>query len=166
MGVALFSKVTSNRTLVVFFNGVPQGSVLGPVLFNTFTNDLDDGMECNLSKFVDGTKLGGVADTQEDCAAIQQDLDRLESWTEGNLIKFNKSKCKVLHLGRNNPMHQYRLGAELLERGCVKKDLGVLVDSKLTMSQQCGLVAKKANGILGRIKRSVKESLSFLSTPP
>ena len=94
-------------------------------------------------------------DTPEGCAAIQRDLDRLESWTERNLMKFNKGKCRVLHLGRNNPMHQYRLRADLLQSSSVERNLSVLVDDRLTMSQQCALVAKKANGILGCIKKSV-----------
>jgi len=124
-------------------------------LFNFFINNLDEELECTLSKFADDTKLGGVVDTPEGCAAIQRDLGRLESWAERNFLKFNRGNFRVPHLGRNNPMHQYRLGADLLQSSSVERDLGVLVDDRLTMSQQCALAAKKANGILGCIKKSV-----------
>jgi len=110
-------------------------------------------------KFADDSKMGGVVNTPEGCAAFQRDLDRLESWTERNLMKFNKGKCRVLHLGRNNPMHQYRLGVDLLESSSVERDLVVLGDERLTVNQQCVLVAKKASGILGCIKKSVASML-------
>uniref|UniRef100_A0A674JN28 Reverse transcriptase domain-containing protein n=1 Tax=Terrapene triunguis TaxID=2587831 RepID=A0A674JN28_9SAUR len=130
-------------------SGVPQGSVLGPALFNIFINDLDIGIESMLIKFATDTKLGGIATALEDGVIIQNDRDKLEKWSEVNRMKFNKDKCKVLHLRRKNQFHTYRMGRDCLGRSTAERDLGVIVDHKLNMSQQCDAVAKKANMILG-----------------
>ena len=91
----------------------------------------------------------------EGCAAIQRDLDRLESWVGRNITKYNKGKCRVLHRGKSNPKYQYRLGTDLLEISVEERDLGLLVNSRMTMNQHCALVAKKVYGILGCIRRGV-----------
>jgi len=80
-------------------------------------------------------------------------------------MKFNNRKYRVLHLQRNNPTHQYRLRADLLESSSSERDLGVLVDDRLTVSQQCALAAKKANGTLGCIKKSVASRLREILLP-
>ncbi|GAB0185869.1 hypothetical protein GRJ2_001052200 [Grus japonensis] len=139
-------------------SGIPQGSVLGPALFNIFVSNMDSGIECTLSKFGDDTKLRGVVDTLEGRDAIQRDLDRLERWAHVNRMKFNKAKCKVLHVGQRNPKHNYRLGEEWIESSPEEKDLRVLVVQRM-------LAAQKANYILGCIKRGANSRLREVILP-
>jgi len=127
---------------------------LGPALFNIFVGNTDSGTECTLSKFANDIKLCDAINTPEGRDAIQRDIDRFERWACESLMKFNKAKYKVLHMGWGNPKHKYRLDMEWIDSSPAKKDL-VLVDKKLNMSQQCALGAQKDNHILGCIKRSI-----------
>ena len=148
-------------------SGVLQGSVLGSVLYNIFINGLDEAVEGILIKFSNDTKLGN---SPEERTTIQRHLDRLKNWAIAKKMNFNREKCKVLRLGSRNGMHNYRMGDTWLNSSICERDLGVLVDNKLNMSQQCDKAGKKANAMLGCIARSIesgaREVIIPLSSPP
>jgi len=135
-------------------SGVPQGSIPGPVLFHILINGLDAGVECTIMKFAEDTDMGVAVDL-EGQEALQRDLDSFKCWAMINGMKFNKSKCRILHLGWGNARPKYKSGEEWLESSPAERDLGVLVSSRLHMSQQRAVGAWRANPILGCIKHNI-----------
>ena len=135
-------------------SGIPQGSVLGPILFVIFINDMPDSVKHSLCKlFADDCKLyGKVAPVGEN--TVQKDLTNLENWSRIWQLPFNAKKCKSMHFGHNNPKHKYVLNGLELEAITTEKDLGVMVDNKLNFHVHAATATKKANQILGVIKRT------------
>jgi hypothetical protein len=134
-------------------SGVPQGSVLGPVLFVIYINDLPDSIKSKLFMYADDTKVFGKVDTAEDGFVLQKDLDQLCDWARTWQLTFNVSKCKVMHFGYGNAHCVYVMDARELQSITSEKDLGVLFDDRLTFSGQVSTSVAKANRLLGLIKR-------------
>ena len=140
------SKVTS---------GIPQGSILGPVLFTLFINDLPENLNAHCKIFADDTK---IYEESNNHAKIQEDLYLMQRWTEQWNLYFNVAKCKVMHIGKNNPKQKYYMKIEneqqVLDTCEEEKDLGITFDSNLNFENHISNITKKANQMLGIIRRT------------
>lgn len=137
-------------------SGVPQGSVLGPLLFLIYINDLDKGIISKLGKFADDTKVARSVSNVSEVAILREDLGRIFQWSVDWQMLFNLNKCTVMHLGRNNPQNEYTMGNNILKKSKQERDLGVIMDSSGKSTEQCIIAVKKANAMLGMIKRNIK----------
>lgn len=137
-------------------SGIPQGSVLGPVLFTLYVNDLPDVVTGAVQLFADDMKIYRGIRSSVDHDELQRDLDRLARWSETWLLPFNVAKCSTLHLGQGNPKRVYAIQGMPLQQTRVERDLGVLVDDQLKFREQAAAAASRANRILGLIRHTFR----------
>ena len=137
-------------------SGVPQGSVLGPLLFLIYINDLDVGIISRISKFADDTKLGTNAANADAVHNMQQDLARIGEWSERWHMPFNLEKCKVMHVGATNPNANYSLLGSELATTTAEKDLGVWITNDFSFRKQSIEAEKRAQKLLGYIARQFR----------
>ena len=138
-------------------SGIPQGSVLGPILFIIFINDLPDTIESSLKIFADDTKIFRIVESLADKEKFEKDLTRLMEWSNKWLLPFNLDKCKVTHLGSQNQKFNYIMGQFNLETIASEKDLGVLFDDNLKFCPHMKQIIAKANSRLGLIRNTFTE---------
>ena len=137
-------------------SGVPQGSVLGPILFLIYINDIDDAIDCVttfVKKFADDTKLATVTDNVSQCASLQEQIDSLLRWAEIWQMSFNFDKCVVMHLGAKNIRHTYHMNDFELKTTECEKDIGIYMQPSLKPSFHVAESVKKANKALGILLR-------------
>ena len=147
-------------------SGIPQGSVLGPILFVIFINDMSNVVKNCCKLFADDATLYRPVLSEADTQSLQSDIDNLMEWSSTWQLPFNEMKCKRMHLGRGNNSRPYHMNDHILENVIEEKDLGVTVDHQLKFRTHTSAATKKANLILGLIKRSFsvkdKSTLSSL----
>ncbi len=137
-------------------SGVAQGSVVGPVLFLIYVNDLDDGLTCKVSKFAEDTKIASKVISTLDKEFLQRDLDKLSNWAHEWQMKFNVEKCKVMHIAINNDNVKYLMNGVELSVTNTETDLRIMISDALKPCSQCSKVVKTANKIVGFIGRTFK----------
>ena len=135
-------------------SGVPQGSVLGPILFLVYINDLEEGVTGKILKFADDTKLFRKTKEIGD-KKLQDDIDKLVRWSEKWQMLFNFWKCKCLHARPRNNRMNYEMGGTILSKTVKEKDLGVTMNADMKVSEQCRIAASKGNQVLGMIQRNI-----------
>ena len=133
-------------------SGMPQGSVIGPILFVIFINDLPDDVTCTAKIFADDTKLFQGISSHEDCLQLQDQLNRLVDWSQKWQMGFNEAKCNVLHLGSTNPCYEYSMRNTSLEAITEEKDLGVTIDRDLKFHMHVYKAMNKASRMLGLVR--------------
>lgn len=141
-------------------SGVPQGTVLGPLLFLAYINDMPECTSSDVRLFADDSLLYRSIVTVEDNLLLQKDLDALEKWEKTWLMSFNALKCYVLHITPNKRMTKeftYRLHGQALESVDHSKYLGVTVSNNLSWDKHIQNVAAKGNRSLGFVKRNLKD---------
>ena len=135
-------------------SGIPQGSVLGPILFVIFINDMPNVVKNCCKLFSDDAKLYRPVLSEADTQSLQSDIDNLMEWSSTWQLPFYEMKCKRMHLGRGNNSRPYHMNDHILENVTEEKDLGVTVDHQLKFHTHTSAAIKKANSILGLIKGS------------
>ena len=150
--------------LISVTSGVPQGSVLGPLLFIIYINDLPSAVSSSTKMFADDTKMYRNVASASGSTALQTDVDALAGWSDRWQLPFNVDKCKVLHIGANNVHHQYTMRGVTLASTETERDLGIHVDTALKFRKHAASAAAKANQILGVIRRSF-ELLNVITLP-
>lgn len=140
-------------------SGVPQGSILGPLIFVLFVNDICDQLHCCKLLYADDLKIYRVIKSILDCCALQEDINRLTSWCRINGMLANAAKCKVITFARvNSPIKfDYTIDHAPLERVDAIKDLGLILDDKLRFNKHISMVIAKANSMIGFLRRNTME---------